>query len=196
MKNREEVKELRIGTKIHNLRIDNRLTLQELSDLSGLSKPLLSQIENDQVIPPIATLLKIAKGLRVNINFFFEDPDSKRKFVIMRSDEINESRLRAGYGAPDIYLYKLLAYGMRNQSMAPFIIDFESYEWNDLYFYSHEGEEFIYILEGEVEVHYGKEVITLREGDSIYFNSNEPHGFVSKGGIAKALSIIFSGARW
>jgi len=49
---------------------ERRLTLQELADLTGLSKPLLSQIEYDQVTPPIATLLKIAKGFRVGIHFF------------------------------------------------------------------------------------------------------------------------------
>ena len=65
------LKELNLGLKIRRLRQERRLTLQELSDLSGLSKPLLSQIENDQVTPPIATLLKIAKGLKVGINFFF-----------------------------------------------------------------------------------------------------------------------------
>ena len=57
-----EIRELRLGEKIRKLRQERRLTLQELADATGLSKPLLSQIENDQVIPPLATLLKIAMG--------------------------------------------------------------------------------------------------------------------------------------
>ncbi|HXC93505.1 MAG TPA: helix-turn-helix transcriptional regulator, partial [Geobacteraceae bacterium] len=70
-----DVKELNIGQKIRKLRKERRLTLQYLSDLSGLSKPLLSQIENELVIPPIATLLKIAKALKVGIHYFFEEEE-------------------------------------------------------------------------------------------------------------------------
>jgi transcriptional regulator with XRE-family HTH domain len=68
-----QIKEFRIGEKIRALRQQKRLTLQELSELTTLSKPLLSQIENQQVIPPLATLLKIARGLKVDIHFFFAD---------------------------------------------------------------------------------------------------------------------------
>ncbi len=57
---REEVKELQIGMKIRRLRQERRMTLQDLADATGLSKPLLSQIENEQVIPPLATLLRIS----------------------------------------------------------------------------------------------------------------------------------------
>src|SRR5512138_3637439 len=75
--NKKEVRELNLGQKIRRLRQERRLTLQELSDASTLSKPLLSQIENDQVIPPIATLLKIAKGLKVGIHYFFEEQEDR-----------------------------------------------------------------------------------------------------------------------
>jgi len=64
-----QIKEFRIGEKIRGQRQQRRLTLQELSDLTALSKPLLSQIENGQVVPPLATLLKIARGLKVDIHF-------------------------------------------------------------------------------------------------------------------------------
>ena len=59
---RAEVKELQIGMKVRRMRQDKRMTLQALADATGLSKPLLSQIENGQVIPPLATLLRIAKA--------------------------------------------------------------------------------------------------------------------------------------
>jgi transcriptional regulator with XRE-family HTH domain len=57
-----QIKEFRIGEKIRGQRQQRRLTLQELSELTGLSKPLLSQIENEQVVPPLATLLKDCPG--------------------------------------------------------------------------------------------------------------------------------------
>lgn len=190
---RSEIRELRLGRKIKDLRQEKRLTLQELADLTGLSKPLLSQIENDLVIPPLATLLKIAKGLKVGIHFFFEEPEDRRKLVLVRAGEQMGSRRRPKGDAAEGYLYRSLAPGLRNKHMEPFLVEFELREWDDGYFYSHDGEEFIFILEGELEFHFGKELYLLRAGDSIYYDSSEQHGYVSVGGKrAKAVAVLFS----
>ena len=192
-KEKTDVKELNLGQKIRRLRQEERLTLQDLSDLSGLSKPLLSQIENDQVIPPIATLLKIAKGLKVGIHYFFEEQEDRRKVVLMRKNELKSSRRRSGNDSPQSYLYHSLAPGMRHKSMEPFLVVFDTGEWDDSLLYSHEGEEFIYLLEGELEFHYGAEIMVLHPGDSIYYFSTEPHGFISRGGKnAKGVATLFT----
>src|SRR3954471_4024472 len=85
-----EIREFRIGEKIRTLRQQKRLTLQELSDQTTLSKPLLSQIENQQVIPPLATLLKIARGLKVDIHFFFEDEGNRQNYVLTKREDLRE----------------------------------------------------------------------------------------------------------
>ena len=189
---RSEVRELKLGQKIRKLRQEKRLTLQELSELTGLSKPLLSQIENDQVIPPIATLLKIAKGLRVGIHFFFEDEGDRQKYVLIRCDQGEESRRRRAE-TPQPYRYRSLAPGIRHKQMEPFLVEFELTAWSDDFFYRHEGEEFIYLLEGELEFHYGAEVLRLQPGDSIYYDSAEPHGYVSVGERrARAVAVLNS----
>jgi transcriptional regulator with XRE-family HTH domain len=190
---RSEVKELRLGQKIRALRQERRLTLQELSEATGLSKPLLSQIENDQVMPPIATLLKIAKGLRVGIHFFFEDAGDRRKYVISRAGEVAPTPRRPGNDQPQGYLYRSLAPGLRHKAMEPFLVEFELRAWDDAYLYSHDGEEFIYLLEGHLEFHLGDEVLTLLPGDSIFYDSSLPHGYVSLGGTrAKAVAVLYS----
>ena len=84
---RTEVKELQIGQKIRDLRQKQRMTLQDLSQATELSKPLLSQVENDQVIPPLATLLRIAKALRVPLQTFFEEEDNTQKCLVVRADD-------------------------------------------------------------------------------------------------------------
>lgn len=193
MSNHSEVRELNIGQKIRKLRKEERLTLQDLSDLSGLSKPLLSQIENDQVIPPIATLLKIAKGLKVGIHFFFEEEEDRQKFVLLRKGDLRSSRRRSGNDSPQSYLYHSLAPGMRHKSMEPFLVEFETGEWDDSMLYKHDGEEFIFLLEGELEFHYGQEIMTLKSGDSIYYDSSESHGYTSVGNHkAKAVAVLYS----
>ncbi|WP_298436972.1 cupin domain-containing protein [Geobacter sp.] len=190
---KSQIKELRLGEKIRKLRQERRLTLQELSELSGLSKPLLSQIENDQVTPPIATLLKISKGLKVGIHFFFEEEEDQQKFVLTRAVEQATSRRRTGNDAPHGYVYRSLAPGIRHKPMEPFLVEFELREWEDGFFYKHDGFEFIYLLEGELEFHYGSETMRLLPGDSIYYDSSEPHGYVSVGGgKAMAVAVLYS----
>ena len=189
---KEEVRELRLGQKIRKLRQERRLTLQELADLTGLSKPLLSQVENDQVTPPIATLLKIAKGLRVGIHFFFEDEGDRRKYVLIRGEEGGLSGRRPKSDAQG-YRYRSLAPGLRHKQIEPFLVEFELKEWDDSCFYNHDGEEFLYILEGSLEFHYGEEVMQLMPGDSIFYDSATPHGYVSLGeSKARAVAVLYS----
>lgn len=188
---RQEIKEMKLGAKVRGLRQEQRLTLQGLADCTGLSKPLLSQIENDQVIPPIATLLKIAKGLKVGLHHFFEEAEDRQKFVLTRGAQSSGSTRRPGKDAVQGYIYQPLAPGMRQKKVEPFLVEFEQRPWDDTLFYSHEGTEFLYILEGELEFHYGDQVMALLAGDSVYYESSEPHGFVSTGEIrARAVAVL------
>jgi transcriptional regulator with XRE-family HTH domain len=188
-----EIRELKLGEKTRQLRQEKRLTLQELAELTGLSKPLLSQIENDQVTPPIATLMKIAKGLKVGIHFFFEEEGDRQKFVLTRGGSGAASKRRTGSDTVQGYLYRPLAPGIRHKQIEPFLVEFEQTAWEESLFYSHEGVEFIYLLEGELEFHYGQEIMTLQPGDSIYYDSAEPHGYVSTGSVrAKAVAVLYS----
>lgn len=190
---RHELKELQIGQKIRGLRQNQRLTLQDLADLTGLSKPLLSQIENDQVTPPIATLLKISKGLKVGIHFFFETEGNRQKFVLTRAENQPPLRRRPKGAVIEGYLYRSLAPGIRHKHIEPFMVEFEPLPWDESRSYSHDGEEFLHILEGELEFHYGSEIMTLKPGDSVYYDSSEPHGFVARGEMrARAVAVLYS----
>lgn len=194
---KEQIKEFRIGEKIRGLRQQKRLTLQELSELTTLSKPLLSQIENQQVIPPLATLLKVARGLKVDIHFFFEDAGNRQKYVLTRREDVREDERVHRAVANDAvrpYAYHSLAQGLRHKHMEPFLVEFENRVWDDALFFKHEGdEEFIYVTSGEVDFHYNSDVLRLREGDSIYYDSGQPHGWVAVGaGTARAVAVLYA----
>src|SRR5512137_2754310 len=129
-----QIKEFRIGEKIRGLRQQKRLTLQELSEMTSLSKPLLSQIENQQVIPPLATLLKIAKGLKVGIHFFFEDEGNRQKYVLTRREDIRGEETMPRPVINDVsrpYTYHSLAQGLRHKHMEPFLVQFEKCDWDE-----------------------------------------------------------------
>lgn len=192
---REEVKDLLIGLKIRRLRQERRMTLQNLSEATGLSKPLLSQVENEQVIPPLATLLRIAKALKVGLHTFFQEENSAEKCVLVRAGEGQRAQggaaVRGRRQSP--YHYLSLAYGKKQRNLEPFLIDFQVQPWHDELLVNHDGEEFLYILEGQVEFHYGTQVMTVGPGDSLYYDSNEPHGYVALGGgPARAVAVLYS----
>ena len=192
-----QIREFRIGEKIRGLRQQKRLTLQELSVLTTLSKPLLSQIENQQVVPPLATLLKIAKGLKVGIHFFFEDEGNRQKYVLTRRGDVTEEENVPRSVANDVsrpYVYHSLAQGLRHKHMEPFLVQFEKCDWDEKLFFKHDGdEEFLYITEGELDFHYNNEVIRMHPGDSIYYDSSQPHGWVAVGEQpAKAVAVLYS----
>lgn len=192
-----QIKEFRIGDKIRGLRQQKRLTLQELSGLTTLSKPLLSQIENEQVVPPLATLLKIARGLKVDIHFFFEDAGNRQNYLLTRREDVREDEKVPRQVSNDVarpYTYHSLAQGLRHKHMEPFLVEFDIRKWDDSLFFKHEGdEEFIYITEGELDFHYNKEVLRMRSGDSIYYDSSQPHGWVAVGeGKARAIAVMYT----
>lgn len=186
---KEELASLDIGSKIRNLRTKREMTLQDLATLTGLSKPNLSQIENNLVSPPIATLLKISSALGVEIGHFFQDSPHETDIVVVRKDQ--RHGIAKGKHISHIgYQYHPLAYPKINKSMEPFVVHMEDREPDDITFNNHRGEEFLYVLEGTLEFHSGNKIITLEEGDSIYFDSVVPHGYRGVDETAKVLVVI------
>ena len=191
---KEEVAALNLGNKVRNLRKQRALTLQEVSDATGLSKPLLSQIENNLAAPPIATLIKISTALGVKISHFFRDQGMEDRIVVVRKDQrYSVKRLfhhkdESGIG----YRWESLAYPMVGKQMEPFVVDIEPRDEKELLFNDHKGEEFHFILEGTVEFRTADQVHRLEKGDSIYFDSSIPHALRGINGTGRSLIVIFT----
>jgi len=194
-KEREEIKELNLGQKIKALRQRRGISLEEMARRTNLSQPLLSQIESEVVAPPVATLLKIARALNVNIGYFFQTEEGEeKKAVIVRKNErkrvfrrIHEDPAKVGY------YYESLAYPKVDRHMEPFQVEFEVKKKEDLIFFNHQGEEFVFVLEGQLEFNYENEVYLLGPGDSLYFDSSLPHAFRAVGSKnALAIDVIYS----
>jgi len=189
---RHEVRRLHIGEKIRDLRKKAGLVLQDLSNQTGLSKPLLSQIEKEVVSPPIATLLKISKALNVNISFFFQDTDPEEKVVLVRRDESRVIDSRYFGREESGYYYEALAYKKPKKYMEPFLVEFKRKRPERLSYFSHDGEEFIYLLEGKLEFRTEDQQYILQPGDSLYFESSIPHAYRALGRRnAKALTVVY-----
>lgn len=170
-----EIQEMRVGEKIKRLREEKGMSLPELAEKSGFSSALLSQIENHMISPPLGTLIRLGQAMDVSIGYFFEDK-SEAPFVIVRASERKHvSRVASKEGVKFGYSYESLAQDKKNRYMEPFLVTLEPATKKDRNAYSHEGEEFIFVLEGEMEVTLEDHTDILKPGDCIYFDSKLRH---------------------
>ncbi|MEW6266073.1 MAG: XRE family transcriptional regulator [Thermodesulfobacteriota bacterium] len=165
--------EQQIAQKIRKIRESKGLTQEALGKKIGVSKALLSKIENNQSSPPIATLAKIAQGLGVSISLFFIDDGLKPKdYTVIRKEE-RKQIVRPGSKIG--FTYFSLS-GLRNSHLLDaFIIRYPKVEKEPKVLFDHEGEELVFALRGEVEFVYGDERIRLKPGDAVHFDSSQPH---------------------
>lgn len=175
---KDEVISLNIGTKIKLLRKDRQFTLQDLSDRTGLSKPLLSQVENSLVIPPLTTLLRISRALKVPMAHFISEEENR--VILTRGENVGEAPTRTFEGRdPSSYTYSSLVEGMFHKKMEPYFVEFSQVAKDKLDLLSHHGDEFIYVLEGQLEVIYEETSFVLDPGDSLYLDARVSHGYRS-----------------
>jgi len=188
-----EVKKLKLGEKIKELRLKRANTLRQVAEMTGLSIPLLSQVENNAVSPPVATLLKIARALEVGISYFFREEESKERAVVVRKHERKKTfRPMHAQNRDSGYTYEALAYTKNGKHMEPFLVEFEPKKKEKISFLRHRGEEFLFLFRGRLAFHYDQEEIVLEPGDSLYFESEVSHGFRAlRGRKAQAVVVVF-----
>jgi transcriptional regulator with XRE-family HTH domain len=183
-----------VGEKIKQIREMKLVSLEELASRSGMDISEIQRIEQDKNIPSLAPLIKIARGLGVRLGTFLDDSDNYGP-VIVRSGEYNKGARftsQASEAREHLNFYSL-AFDKAGRNMEPFIVEIESGLQSDHMLSSHEGEEFIYVLEGEIEINYGKETHTLGKGDSIYLDSIVLHNVHAAGpNSAKILAVVYA----
>ena len=188
-----EVKKLKLGEKIRELRLKRANTLRQVAEMTGLSIPLLSQVENNAVSPPVATLLRVARALEVGISYFFREEESKERAVVVRKHERKKTfRPMHAQNRDSGYTYEALAYTKNGKHMEPFLVEFEPKKKEKITFLKHRGEEFVFLFRGRLAFHYDQDEIILEPGDSLYFESEVPHGFRAlRSRKAQAVVVVF-----
>ena len=144
-----------VGSKIKGIRESKNLTIEEISERSGLSVEQINSIENDQNLPSLGPLIKVARALGVRLGTFMDDNDALGPVVTRAKDREADSSISFSNGATDARKhmeYHPLAQQKAGRHMEPFIIDINPSDDLDYKLSHHEGEEFIYVMEGELEV--------------------------------------------
>jgi transcriptional regulator with XRE-family HTH domain len=171
--------------KIRELRLHKNMTLQELSEKSGLSVSFLSQVERGNSSLTITSLQRIAEGIGVPVNTFFESAEDNPAFVV-KLKERKPFRLE---GSDVTYTRLVGQFPTRN--LEPIIVELQpNHDVPDPY--SHPGEEFYYVLEGSVYMQVGGKDYLLREGDAIHFPSSLEHRWENlSSSVARVLCVLF-----
>ena len=184
-----------IGGKIKSIRESRNLTIDEVAERSCVNKEQIERIENDIELPSLAPLIKIARALGVRLGTFLDDQTELGPVVSRAKDCDKRNTLRftnESKVARKHMEYHSLSQDKAGRHMEPFLIDIEPGQ-ADFALSTHEGEEFIYVLEGAIEVVYGKEKYALEAGDSIYYDSIVAHHVHARNGNhARILGVVYT----
>jgi transcriptional regulator with XRE-family HTH domain len=186
-----------IGGKIKNLREMKNLSVEDVAERAGLSADQIRGIEGNEYFPSLAPLIKIARVLGVRLGTFLDDQQESGP-VVYRKKSYEEDEGIGFTNNARAAIHKNMSYYALSldksvRHMEPFLIDIEPAQEADFVFSTHEGEEFIYVLEGVIEINYGKTTYLLEAGESIYYDSIVAHHVhAGNGQPAKILGVIYT----
>lgn len=179
-----------IGKRIQLLRTEKGLSLDDLSKMTGFDIDFLKSIEKSEVQPQLGTIIKLSKALDSALGRLVSGVGNKIYSITRKNEEKTVSRSTSKKGK-QVYTYKSLAPEVQGRHMEALLVHLD--ENYDKEMSVHDGEEFIYILNGVVELRIGGETYDLEPGDSIYYLSTTPHLVASKKGTSTILAVIYQG---
>ncbi|MBU0986340.1 MAG: XRE family transcriptional regulator [Proteobacteria bacterium] len=180
-----------IGERIKALREEKGLSLDELSKMTGFDVELLSNIENSKVQPQLGTVIKLSKALDSAFSRLVSGVGDRLYAITRKKDQKIISRSTSRKGQKQVYVYKSLAPEVKGRHMEALIVQLE--ENPDKEMSIHEGEEFIYVLDGVAVLNIGGDTYDLEAGDSAYYLSTTPHLIAAKSGRATILAVLYEG---
>lgn len=179
---------LDVGGKLRRLREDHGLSLADLSRRSTLAEAALRDYEDGHAVPAVGELLKIANVLGVSIGHFFQTRIPDKRVEVVRSAERWTVKARSEAGGALNYRYQSLSHGLTEKLMQPFLVEVPpGPDGSALNRSQHEGEEFLFVLAGVLEVEIGGERHRLEPGDTIYYDSRQPHTLRALEGVTARL---------
>jgi transcriptional regulator with XRE-family HTH domain len=186
-----------LGERIAEIRKTYSISREVLSERSGVSTDLIAEIEENGHIPDLAPLIKISRGLGVRLGTLLDDHEQLGPVICRAEQAADAARFKTGLpegaaaGGHHGLSFNSLAADKNGRHMEPFIVTIEPDANQEKT--AHEGEEFIFVLEGTLLLEYGMDINTLNTGDSVYYDSIVPHRVTSKdSNPLKILAVIYT----
>lgn len=170
-----------VGKKIKKTRLDKGITLENIANETGFTTEHLKAIESGKKIPSVGTLLQVSRVLGIDSGFLLKEEETNLK-----------NRIKAYTKRTDNYAYETLTPGAENKHIKAFRVTIDAMQDHQGVGYCHEGEEFVYVLSGEIELMVGDHKNTLKKDQSLHFNSGIKHQMKNIGSKkAKLLVVIY-----
>ena len=183
-----------LGERIREAREMRQLTLEDLSSRSGIPVETLEHVESDRAIPPLGELVRLGKALEMEMGYFISAGVDKPMCVVRAESRPKIARRSKKVSEQYGYVYESLAAEKAHRFMEPFLVSLVPTKYAQPS--SHDGQEFLFVLEGKIQVKVGGEVEVLRPGDAIYYDSSHPHLVKCDGKEpAKILAVIHTGEK-
>jgi quercetin dioxygenase-like cupin family protein len=178
-----------IGLRIKAIRENKGLSLAELANLTGFDVELLSGIETNKVQPQLGTVIKLSKALDSAFGRLISGIGDKLYSVTRKNEQKVVSRSTSLKGTKQLYIYKSLAPEVKGRHMEAMLVQLEENQEEEMSV--HDGEEFIYVLDGAAIVKIGEDKFELEPGDSVYYLSTTPHYIAAKSGQSTILAVLY-----
>ena len=184
------ISEKRIGERIKHLRLKKTMGLVELGRHTGLSASFLSQLETGRVVPTLRNLARIAMVFSKDLSYFFE-PEPQKLFRIHRAKD--RTRLpQSGVDDPT-YFFESLGFITPDRMLDPYFAEFVPQQPGaEGKAHQHPGNEFLFVLTGELDVRHGDEMHRVQAGDGIYFDATTIHSYLCSGTVPATAIIMVS----
>jgi transcriptional regulator with XRE-family HTH domain len=180
-----------IGQRILKIRKEKGLSLEEISKLTGFEVEFLTGIEKNDIQPQLGTVIKLSKALDSAFGRLVSGVGDKLYSITRKHERRTVSRSTSHKGQRQLYTYKSLAPDVKGRHMEALIVQLEEDPEKEISV--HEGEEFIFVLNGEVELEIGEDKFELEPGDSAYYLSTTAHHIAAKSGKATILAVLYEG---
>jgi len=184
----------KLGDRIRQAREMRGLTLKDLSTRTGIPVEVLERVERNESIPPLGELIRLGKAVEMKMGYFISPGVDKPMTVVRAESRPAISRFGKKRSEQYGYVYESLAPEKANRFMEPFLIGMVPSEVKDLS--THDGQEFIFVLEGQIVAQVEGQSEVLKAGDAIYYDSNKPHLVKCAGDQpAKILAVLYTGVK-
>lgn len=186
----EQVTVEAVGDRIRGIREEKGLSYEEMANVTGFAMETLQKIERNEIQPQLGTLVKLSKALESAFSRLVSGVGDKL-YSITRKDERRIASRSTSAKGKNLYTYRSLAPEVKGRHMEALMVTLEENPEEETSV--HEGEEFIYVLEGTVIVRIDRDRHELEPGDSIYYLSTTPHMVAAKSGKAEILAVLYEG---
>jgi transcriptional regulator with XRE-family HTH domain len=163
-----------VGERVRAVREKRGLSLLDIAQRTGIAESVLELIETGETDPPLGTIIKLAKALEMKMGYFISGEENKTYTIVRSQDRRVISRHDSTKGEQYGYEFESLAPHKKDRHMEPFLVTLDPAETGEERS-THDGQEFIFVLKGQMEVRLEDEIHILDPGDAIYYDSTVPH---------------------